>query len=115
MGVREGLLYLLRGLYTRVNPETSGILGKVGSARQPGEESDESAFWVLGEAFRRPQCCLSILLSSFLPAPPPPSRRTKTLQIPGRQDWVTAGIPPKQSPSSPLCALPPSFFLSYLF
>lgn len=51
MGVREGPLYLLRGLYTRVNPETSGILGKVGSAHQPGEESDENAFWVLGQAF----------------------------------------------------------------
>lgn len=52
--------------------------------------------------------------SSFLPAL---SRRTKTLQIPGRQDWVTAGgeIPPKQSPPSPLCSPPPSFFISCLF
>ena len=35
--------YLLRALYTRVNSETSGILGKVGIACQRGQESDEGA------------------------------------------------------------------------
>lgn len=41
MGVRAGLSYLLRGLYTRVNSETSGILGNVGIACQLGEESEK--------------------------------------------------------------------------
>lgn len=35
--------YSLKALYTRVNSETSGILGTVGIACQCGEESDEGA------------------------------------------------------------------------
>lgn len=42
-GGLDGSSYLLRALYTGVNSETSGILGKVGIACQLGEESDEGA------------------------------------------------------------------------
>lgn len=112
VGVRRVLCTCSGSVHTS-EPETSGILGKVGSAHQPGEESDES---ILGTWRGFPEGPSAASASSCLPSCQPrlPHPAEQRRQIPGRQDWVTAESLPN-NPLLHLCVPSPSFFLSYLF